>query len=119
MGGWISIIISAIPIYLFWKSGSIILFIITIINLVINFWSFGIMHNFYYRVYNVIRQRNSNLRINIKLNGRLDKQTETILDRHDKTAHHTAIDQVPDWITHINLATSCIGLILLITSVII
>lgn len=49
MGGWISVIVSIIPVYLFWKNGLIILSVIAVVNLLINFWSFGIMHNFYYR----------------------------------------------------------------------
>ena len=44
--GWFSLLICVIPIFLLYGTGHLVLWTIGIINAVLNFWSFGIMHNY-------------------------------------------------------------------------
>ena len=118
MGGWISTIVSAIAVYLFWRSGSSMLLIASIANFAVNFWSFGIMHNFYYHAHQITKQRNANLRANTELEGRMNEKMKVVLNRIDTMPDYKAIAHVPDWITSINMVTALIGVMLAVVAMI-
>lgn len=118
MGGWITLIIITVPSYLFWQNGYITLLAVSTTNLVINFWSFGVMHNFYYQASQITKQRNANLRHNIRLEGRLDQEMEIMLGKLEDGADYRTLEFVPDWITRVNMITAITGLCLLIASII-
>lgn len=95
--GWLHVLISGIATFLFWKTQSYLLMIISIFVLLGTFWSYGIMHNF---------------------------ATEAAKKRKSYTGGfrdftYEEVQAVPDWITAINMVMSILGIILLVTSVII
>jgi len=44
--GWLSVLLSAIAAFLFYKTGHIVLMILAIIAALGAFWSWGVMHNY-------------------------------------------------------------------------
>lgn len=46
MRGWIFLSICLVPLLLFYVSGKTGWMVVSIVNAVANFWSFGIMHNY-------------------------------------------------------------------------
>jgi len=44
--GWLSVLLSAVAAFLFYRSGHMALMILAIIAVLGNFWSLGVMHNF-------------------------------------------------------------------------
>jgi hypothetical protein len=109
MGGWVTIGISALAAYSFFRIANTPLMILSIINGVLCFWSVGVMHN--YASY-AMRSKADILQENMKAEGRLDQEAIARLD-----ALRTKInpDAVPDWITYVNMATFVVAVGLLIT----
>jgi len=94
--GWLNVLISAITTYLFWKTGSNLLMIISFLALIGVAWSYGIMHNFATRA--------------------ATKRESYSGGFHDFS--NKEMDSVPDWITSVNLIFSIISIILFVTSII-
>lgn len=94
--GWFSVVLSGIAALLLFKTGHTILMVIAIITAIGCFWSLGIMHNYATE----LAKRRPNYR------GEF----------YDIT--HQEAQEVPDWISWINMAFSLLGLILLITGIV-
>jgi hypothetical protein len=94
--GWLSILLSAIAAFLFYKTGHLALMILSIIAALGNFWSWGVMHNYATEL--------AKLRQNYK-GGFYD------ISRQEAKA-------VPNWISLTNMEFSIAGLILLIIGII-
>lgn len=111
--GWISVINCIIPAYLFYQAGDTLFCTISSINAVIQFWSFGVMHN--YAMNPVIGQANQ-LRKNLELEGLLDKEVEEKLYTLTKNLE---ADAIPNWLAGINLTSFLIGVGLLILYIVV
>jgi len=109
MGGWVSFSINIIVIYSFYRLGNTTLVIVSAINAVVSFWSFGVMHN--YGSYSM-REEAARLEENLKAEGNFDEEAKIRLDELSRRTNPKA---VPDWITIINLASFIISVCLLIT----
>jgi len=94
--GWLSVLLSAIAAFLFYKTGRFALTILAIIAALGNFWSWGVMHNYATE----LAKRRQNYK-----GGFYD------ITRQEAKA-------VPDWISWTNMGFSIAGLILLIIGII-
>jgi hypothetical protein len=94
--GWINVLISGITTFLFWKTKSNLFMIISIFVFIGIFWSYGIMHNFAIEA--------------------AKKRTSYTGGFHDFT--NKEIQDVPDWVSTINMIMSLVSTILLVISVI-
>jgi len=109
MGGWICLIICAVPIYFFYVSNHTVLMIFSIVNTAINFWSFGVMHNYAMKQNSLWSER---VRKNRELEeGPLSLEEEIKLRRIGNTLRP---EDVPDLLVYINVITTIMGLILFI-----
>jgi hypothetical protein len=108
MGGWFGVGMSAVVAYLFYQNDQTLLMIMSVINVLVAFWSFGVMHN--YASFSR-RDKADILRENMRPEGRLDSDAETRLDELSRTTNPSA---VPDWFAYINMGTSVIGVTLFI-----
>ncbi len=95
MGGWVSVIVSLIAIWLLWDDGWILLSLSIFIGLV-NFWSFGIMHN--YAIESSKRRR--------RFHGGFSDY-----DEFDALS-------IPNWITWINMFSFFVLVVLLIIGIV-
>ena len=109
MGGWITIGLSALAAYSFFRIGNTPLMILSIINGAISFWSFGVMHN--YGSY-AMRSKADILQKNFEAEGRLD---ELAIARLDALRRKTDPNAVPNWITIINIASFVVAMGFIIT----
>jgi hypothetical protein len=109
MGGWISLIICVVPIYLFYVSSHIVLMIFSIVNAAINLWSFGVMHN-YAMQQSIFRAEQ------IRKNRELEEEPLSLEDevRLHKIENILTPDDAPDWLAWVCLITNILGLILFI-----
>ena len=82
MGGKISFAICVVATVLLYNRQPFILFWIAIATAIVNFWSWGIMHNFF-----------------IRSKGK--------------------IDAVPNWISLVNMASTFVGVVLLVCALVI
>ena len=107
MGGWICLIICLVPIYFFYTSSHIGLMIFSIVNAVINFWSFGIMHNF-------AMKQNSQWAERVQKNRELEEGPLSFEDevKLNKIANTLRPEDVPDWLVYVNILTTIIAIIL-------
>lgn len=109
MGGWICLIICVVPIYFFYVSDHIVLMIFSIVNAAINFWSFGVMHNYAVKQNSLWAER---VRKNRELEeGPLSLEEDIKLQRIGNTLRP---EDVPDWLVYVNVITTIMGLILFI-----
>lgn len=81
----------------------------SIVNSVVNFWSFGVMHNYAMR-------RNSTWAKNVRKNGkieegRLSPDDEAILNKIGNTLRP---EDAPDWLALVSIITTIVGIILFI-----
>jgi hypothetical protein len=107
MGGWITIAINGVAAYLFYSIELSSLMILSIVNGIISFWSFGVMSNY---AINSVTSKAETLRKNMELEGSLDEEAE---ERLEKLRGSSNPDAVPNWLTVINMLTFVIGIILL------
>jgi hypothetical protein len=110
MGGWICLIICVVPIYFLYVSNHMVLMIFSIVNAAINFWSFGVMHNYAMKQNNLWAER---VRKNRELEEwplRLEEEIEL-----RKIGNTLRPEDVPDWLAYINVITTILGVILFIT----
>lgn len=105
--GWLSVIICAVPIYLLYNTGQPILWVLVLLNVFVNFWSYGIMHNHAVRSSSDKIKR---LQENLALEGRLDAEKQREIDRIPLTMD---LQAVPNWLTNLNMVTTLIGLVFL------
>ncbi len=108
MGGWINVGVSLIAAFSFYRIDQTFLMVLSIINAVISFWSFGVMHNFAIQPGKAKIER---LRENMKLEGRFDKQAEA---RLDSISVPIVPDAAPNWVTNINITTFLFGIVFII-----
>lgn len=109
MGGWICLIICMVPIYFFYTSNYIVLMISSIVNAVLNLWSFGVMHNYAMKQSSQWAER---VRKNRELEeGPLGLEEEIQLK---KIANALRPEDVPDWLAYVNVITTIMGFILFI-----
>ena len=94
--GWLSVVISGIGAFLFFKTDHTVLMVLSIITAAGCFWSWGIMHNYA-----------------TEASKRRSNYTGGFYDITDQEAEH-----VPDWITLANMILSFAGLVLLITAIV-
>ena len=106
--GWFSSLIYVVPIYLLYNTGHPVLWALTIVNAIVNFWSYGVMHN--YAVRQSLRGI-KRLRENLAFDGTLDVEKERELDRLKLKSNP---DAVPDWLAGINILSTLVGLVGLI-----
>ena len=109
MGGLVTIGISALAAYSFFRIGQTSLMILSIINGGICFWSVGVMHNY---ASNAMRSKADILQENLEAEGRLDQEA---IARLDSLRTKINPDAAPDWITLINMATFIVAVGLIIT----
>ena len=94
--GWFYVAISIIAAIIFFKSGHIILMIISIVAALGCFWSWGVMHNY---ATDIAKQRLG--------------YTGKFYDINKEEAN-----AIPNWITFINVLFASAGFILLIISIV-
>jgi len=83
--------------------------VLSILNAAINFWSFGVMHNYAIKRNNVWAEQ---VRKNRELEeGPLGLEEEIILH---KIASTKRPEDVPDWLVYVNAITTVIGIILFV-----
>jgi hypothetical protein len=111
--GWFSSLITAIPIYLFWSSDHRILATLAAVNTIVNFWSYGVMHN--YSV-SASSQKFKQLQVNLRDQGDLTPERQAHLDKIPLEFDPNA---VPDWLAKINLATTVLGVVGIVSGIII
>ncbi|MBZ0111725.1 MAG: hypothetical protein K8J08_04625 [Thermoanaerobaculia bacterium] len=115
MGGWLSIGLGIVAALLLWRTGHPVLFWSAVVATVLEFWSYGIMHNF---AMDLAKARFDRIRENMIL----EEQGQEALDRLDRTPIHPTsaeINAVPDGITRVNMLVSLAILGLLISGVVI
>jgi hypothetical protein len=113
MGGFISVLISALAAILLYGTGHSILFILAILITIACVWTWGIMHNYATSSGEVKHDR---ILQNMKLEGRSVDEIRRFDERIiSPTAHD--VDAVPDKLAFINMVSTIIGFILLITSI--
>lgn len=95
--GWLPVLLSTIAAFLLYRAGYIMLAVFAVVVVIVDFWSWGIMHNY---ATDVAKKR-------LSYRGGF----------YDIAASEA--NAVPDWITWINLITSTIGIILLIAGIVI
>ena len=110
--GWLSVLLCAVPIYLFWKSASFILMTLAALNALLNFWSYGVMHNYAVKA---SATKIKQLHEGLALEGRLDAKQQAALDR---ISLRVDLDSVPNWLSSINMITTAVGLIGLIAALV-
>ena len=91
MGGWITIGISALATYSFYRIDQTFLMILSIANTGLSFWSFGVMHNY---ALDTSKSKAKILRENMRVEGRLDEQAEKRLNKHARRINPSA---APNW----------------------
>lgn len=109
--GWLSVGIAVLAAILLIGAGHTVLLVIAWLNAAINFWSLGIMHNF---ATEQSLQRSKRIRQNLEREGTLTEERDRELDR---LALRKNLNHVPGWITNINLASSLLGVGLLLFAV--
>lgn len=102
-------IICVVPIYFFYVSHHIGLMIFAIAHAVLNFWSFGVMHNY-------AMKQNSQWAESVRKNreseeGPLDIEEEIQLK---KIANTLRPEDAPDWLAYISIVTTILGFIFLL-----
>lgn len=111
--GWLSFLIAAIPVYLFWSSNHYALVALAVINALVNFWSYGVMHNY---AVSSSSQRIKRLRENLQNQEDFTPERQAALDRIPLELDPNA---VPDWLAKVNLATTILGVLCIVTGIII
>jgi len=114
MGGWINLIICLVPVYLLYRSGQTPWMILAVVNAVANFWSFGVMHNY---AVEAKKSKVDRLRQNMALEGRLNEEAESRLNKLQDNIDPESTTHVPNWITTINILTFVIGISLIVYAV--
>ncbi len=115
MGGLISVIIAILASIAFYGTGHPILFGISIITVILCFWSWGVMHNYAIKS---AKTRWDRMRENMILEARPQENIDCI----DNTPIHIAsadVNAVPDWLARLNMIFTFIGVVLLIWGLII
>jgi hypothetical protein len=113
MGGWLGVLVCATPIYLLWGRGQPALLTLAIVNTLLNFWSFGVMHNY---AVESSRQRIVQLRDNLVAEGRSQDEVHAVVDRIPLRSNPRL---VPNWLARVNLASTIAGLALAVTAFVI
>ena len=108
MAGWITIGISALAAYSFYRIDQTFLMILSVANAGLSFWSFGVMHNY---ASDASKSKAEILRENMRLEGRLDEQAEERLNKHAKRINSSA---APNWATSVNMVSFVIAVGLII-----
>lgn len=106
--GWLSFLICAFPLYLLYNTGHRVLWILALGNAIANFWSYGVMHNY---AVESSAERIKNIKRNLALEGRLDKEKQQQVDRLKLTVNLKA---VPNWLSTVNMVSVLIGLVFFI-----
>ncbi|MFV2074108.1 MAG: hypothetical protein ACC742_15860 [Thermoanaerobaculales bacterium] len=112
MGGWIGVGISLLAAVLFYRGGSNTWMVLALINALVSFWSFGIMHNY---AHSARRGKIDRLRENLALEGRIDESADERLRALENGIDPSA---APNWLATTNLVSFVLGLLLLIFSII-
>jgi len=87
--------------------------IISLVNGVVNFWSFGVMHNY---ALTASSEKIKRLRDNLELAGNLDEEKMSRLNEMENKIDPRSVDAVPDWLATTNMLTTLIGLFFLVVS---
>ncbi|MBN1181716.1 MAG: hypothetical protein JXB49_05465 [Bacteroidales bacterium] len=111
MGGKIGIIMSIAATILLYIVESTILFWISLLTTVIIFWTWGIMHNY---AHMAARNRIKSNKIN---EGKSEKEISN-LPRTNIEINETDMDNVPDYLTFINMIITIAAFIFLIFGII-
>lgn len=102
--GWLSVLVCAAPLYLLYNTGRPVLWVLALVNLIANLWSYGVMHN-----YAVQSSANKikRLRENLALEGKLDAEKEREIDSLKLNMN---LQAVPNWLTTVDMITFLIGI---------
>ncbi len=103
--GWFSVLICVISIFFLYITNHLVLCILATINTVLNFWSFGVMHNY---AIEVRREKVQRLRDNLKAEGRLDDEAEERIYQYQRKIPLNP-QAIPNWLAKIDLASSIFG----------
>jgi len=109
MGGWVSLTINILAIVGFYRIGQTPLTIVSIINGIIGFWSFGVMHN--YASY-AMRDKADLIEENLKAEDNFSEEANERLEAMRRTTDPNA---TPDWLAKINLASFVFSIVLIVT----
>ena len=102
--GWLSFLVCALPLYLFYNAGHPVLWVLTLINAIANLWTFGVMHNY---TVNSSAQKLKGLRRNIAVEGKLDADKEREIDQLKLSMN---LNAVPTWLSTVNMMSFIVGL---------
>ena len=103
--GWLAVLIATIPAVLLWGAG--VIWFIALGNAVLNFWSFGVMHNF---ATAAGAERIRQLRKNLEGEELTPERQLGLLSlRPEKNLEH-----VPNWLTIVNMASTIMAVGLLV-----
>lgn len=110
MGGWISAVICASATFLLFRGQHYILAAIMTATLFVNFWSFGVMHNFAVsRSYEKMKRLQQHL-----ANTNHSPEQQEALDR---LKLKEIPEDIPDWLARVNLVSTLTGLLALIGAI--
>ncbi len=112
--GWLHFAICLCAAVLLYRPGPGFLFWIAVAVAVVNFWSFGVMHNF---AMSYKKRRMDLLIENMKCEGRPREDWERLERLPIRLSPHDA-EAAPDTVTTVNLITSLGGVALLIWGVV-
>ena len=103
MGGWISIVIGVFAVFLFYISvGFSSLFWISLVNTILCFLVFGIMHNF---AMEASKEKRTLLVKNMKLENRSLEDIKKVADLPINISERD-LDAVPNWLSTANMIFS-------------
>lgn len=111
MGSKFGIIVSIAATILLYMVESIILFWISLISVIIIFWTWGVMHNY---AYTAAKNR---IKSNLIKEGKSEKEISNLLIKSIEISE-TDMAYVPDYLTLINMIATIAALIFLIIGII-
>ena len=103
--GWLSVAVAVASAVLLWGAG--LIWFVAAGNAVLNFWSFGVMHNF---ATTASAQKIKQLRRNLQGEELSPERQRALLSLRPKMN----LDHVPDWLTWLNLGSTVAAVVLLI-----
>ena len=101
--GWLSLLVCALPLYLFYNAGHRVLWVLALINAITNLWSFGVMHNYAVKS---SAQRIKRLRRNLAVDEKLDAEKEREVDQLKLRVN---LNAVPTWLSTVNMMSFIAG----------
>ena len=105
--GWITTAVCAVPVYLLYSKGHPWLGTVALVAFLVEFWSFGVMHNF---AYTARREREGLLRQALSEDSPLTARDEEMISAR---AARDSTAAVPDGLSTVNMLSTvaCIALL--------